>query len=82
MLTLRELVIALFLAVAFSLTGCAEVYSFSASAIEQRRVMNDMQARGTMAAVCDIAIGSYFRILTDTERRLSARRPELGGSLA
>jgi hypothetical protein len=51
------------------LPACAEVQSFSATAIDQRRTMNDMQARLTMAATCDIALGAYFRELSDVERQ-------------
>ena len=31
--------------------------------------MNDMQARPTMAATCDIALGAYFRELSAVERQ-------------
>ncbi len=31
--------------------------------------MNDLQARATMAATCDIALGAYFRELSPIERR-------------
>lgn len=48
--------------------ACSEVQMMGAAAIEKRRVMNDMQARGTMAAVCDISLGAYMRELNDTER--------------
>jgi hypothetical protein len=51
------------------LPACAEVQSYGAVAVEQRRVMNDLQARATMAATCDIALGAYFRELDPTERR-------------
>jgi hypothetical protein len=51
------------------LAACAEVGTYGAAAIEQRRVMNDLQARATMAATCDIALGAYFRELSDAERR-------------
>jgi hypothetical protein len=51
------------------LSGCAEVQSHGAVAIEQRRVMNDMQARATMAATCDISLGAYFRELSALERQ-------------
>lgn len=54
------------------LAGCAEVQKFGAVAIEQRRTMNDMQARATMAATCDIALGAYFRELSEIERRYAA----------
>ena len=61
------------------LAGCAEVQTYGAAAIEQRRVMNDLQARATMAATCDIALGAYFRELSVIERHYA----ELvcGGSL-
>jgi hypothetical protein len=51
------------------LPACAEVQSYGAVAVEQRRVMNDLQARATMAATCDIALGAYFRELSPVERR-------------
>jgi hypothetical protein len=57
------------LAVLLLLPACAEVQTYGAAAIEQRRVMNDLQARATMAATCDIALGAYFRELNPTERR-------------
>jgi hypothetical protein len=50
------------------LPACTEVQSYGAVAIEQRRVMNDLQARATMAATCDISLGAYFRELSPTER--------------
>ena len=43
--------------------------TYGAAAIEQRRVMNDLQARATMAATCDIALGAYFRELSPMEQR-------------
>lgn len=52
-----------------ALPACAEVQSLGQSAIEQRRVMNDMQARATMAAACDISLGAYFRELSPLERQ-------------
>ena len=54
------------------LTGCAEYAAYSGYAIEKRRMMNDRQARATMSATCDIALGSFFRELTATERRYVA----------
>jgi len=48
--------------------GCSEVRMMGAAAMEKRRVMNDMQARATMAAVCDISLGAYMRELNETER--------------
>ena len=53
------------------LTACSDVQTMGATAIEQRRVMNDLQARATMAAVCDLSIGAYFRELNEAERHLS-----------
>lgn len=58
--------------VALALSGCAEIQTLGASAIEHRRVMNDLQARATMHATCDFSIGSYFRELNDLERRYVA----------
>ena len=54
------------------LPGCAEVQSYAQMAIEQRRTMNDMQARATTAATCDIALGAYFRELSALEREYVA----------
>ena len=50
------------------LSACAQVGSYGAVAVEQRRIANDMQARLTMAATCDIALGAYFRELSENER--------------
>jgi hypothetical protein len=52
-----------------ALAACAEVGAYGAVAVERRRVMNDLQARATMAATCDIALGAYFRELSDAERQ-------------
>ena len=51
------------------LTACTEVQTYGSALIEQRRTMNDMQARATMAATCDIALGAYFRELSPMEQR-------------
>ena len=51
-----------------TLAACAEVQTLGTSAIQQRRMMNDLQARLTMAATCDISLGSYFRELSELER--------------
>lgn len=53
------------------LAGCSDIQTLGATAAEQRRVMNDMQARATMAAVCDISLGAYLRELNDIERQLA-----------
>ncbi|HFA59894.1 MAG TPA: hypothetical protein ENJ83_04300 [Rhodospirillales bacterium] len=55
-----------------TLAGCAQVQTFGMAAIEQRRQMNDMQARATLAATCDIALGAYFRELSEVERQYAA----------
>lgn len=49
--------------------ACSTVQQYGSVAIEKRRQMNDMQARATMAATCDIALGSFFRELSPTERK-------------
>lgn len=51
------------------LAGCTKVQSYGTIAIEQRRALNDMQARATMAATCDLSLGSYFRELSPIERQ-------------
>jgi hypothetical protein len=51
------------------LPGCAEVQDYGQVAVQARRTMNDMQARATMAATCDIALGAYFRELSALERQ-------------
>ena len=50
------------------LGACSDLQTLGAAAAEQRRVMNDMQARATMAAVCDISLGAYLRELNQLER--------------
>ncbi len=49
--------------------GCAQVGGYGAAAAQHRRTANDLQARATMAATCDIALGAYFRELSPLERR-------------
>ena len=51
------------------LGACSDVEMLGATATEKRRTMNDMQARATMAAVCDISLGAYLRELNAVERR-------------
>jgi hypothetical protein len=48
--------------------GCAELKSYGAVAAQHRRTVNDLQARATMAATCDISLGAYFRELSPLER--------------
>jgi hypothetical protein len=50
------------------LPACAQVQAYGGLAVEQRRQMNDLQARATLAATCDIALGAYFRELSQLER--------------
>jgi hypothetical protein len=52
--------------------GCAELQGVGRTAIEYRRTMNDMQARATMAATCDISLGAWFRELSQIERDYAA----------
>ena len=56
----------------FLLSACADIQALGSVAIENRRVMNDMQARTTMHATCDISVGAYYRELNANERRLAA----------
>ena len=49
--------------------ACSDLRTLGAAAAEQRRVINDMQARATMAAVCDMSLGAYLRELNEMERR-------------
>jgi|GEM_PF-1958403 len=51
------------------IAACSDMRMLGATAVEQRRVMNDMQARATMAAVCDMSLGAFFRELNEIERR-------------
>lgn len=51
------------------LAACTEVQGYGATAVERRRIMNDLQARAAMTATCDISVGAYFRELSETERR-------------
>jgi hypothetical protein len=56
--------------VAVALLGaCAQLDAYGSIAVEQRRQMNDMQARLTMAATCDISVGAFYRELSALERR-------------
>lgn len=45
-----------------SLPSCAEVSTYGQAAAEYRRQMNDLQAKGTIDALCDISVGAYFRL--------------------
>lgn len=61
-----------FLVLPLWLSACAEVQTVGTSLAEKRRQMNDMEARAIMAATCDIALGSYFRELSEIERQYAA----------
>jgi hypothetical protein len=55
-----------------SLGACAQIDAYSSLALEQRRQMNDTQARLTMAATCDISVGAFYRELSTFERQYAA----------
>jgi hypothetical protein len=59
--------------IAMMLSGCADFQMFGVAAAERRQRMNDIQARATMLAVCDISIGSSIRELSPAERTLADR---------
>ncbi len=61
-------VLALVAPLAVLVAGCSDLQAIGATAAEHRRVMNDMQARATVAAVCDISLGAYLRELNEIER--------------
>jgi hypothetical protein len=54
-----------------ALGACAQLQTYGAVAVEQRRQMNDMQARLTMAATCDISLGAFYRELSAPERQFA-----------
>ncbi|MCB1883603.1 MAG: hypothetical protein KDG89_06345 [Geminicoccaceae bacterium] len=54
------------------LAACNNVVPLGMIAIEQRKAMNDLQARATLAASCDISLGAYYRALSESERRYVA----------
>lgn len=51
------------------LTGCDAVRHYGEAAAAARREQNDLQTRGTMAAVCDIPVASYYRVLDARDRQ-------------
>ena len=51
------------------LGACTQVATYGGIAADQRRQMNDLQARATMAATCDISLGAYWRELSELERQ-------------
>ena len=60
------------LLLAIGTTACTEIQTWGTVAAQQRRTMNDLQARVTLAATCDISVGAFFRELSDTERHYVA----------
>ena len=52
-----------------TLSGCADFATIGAAGIERRKIINDMQARGTLAAVCDISLGAFMRELNNVEQQ-------------
>lgn len=61
------------LAALLALLGCAEIQTYGAAAAEYRRQMNDLQAKGTLNALCDLSAGSVGR-LPQNERDLVMRQ--------
>ncbi len=57
------------LAALLLLPGCDTVRHWGEAGAAARREQNDLQARATMAATCDIAIASYLRELSPRERQ-------------
>jgi hypothetical protein len=53
--------------------GCAQVRPLVDQGIEARRRMNDEQARLSIISLCDIAVGSYWRVLSAEQRALVDR---------
>lgn len=56
-----------------ALPGCAEIQTYGAAAAQYRRQMNDLQAKGTLDALCDLSAGSVGRLPSD-ERDLVMRQ--------
>ena len=55
------------------LAGCSTVQAYGQRGIDERRNMNDLQARGTLAALCDISVGSMYRTMTLDEQGVVRR---------
>ena len=55
-------------ALLLTLTSCQGVFDFTAQAIEEKRLVNDGQAKIYVQAPCDMSIGAYHRVLTDKQR--------------
>lgn len=51
------------------LSGCDTIRHYGEAAAAARRQQNDLQARATVAAACDVALASYWRALGPRERQ-------------
>lgn len=67
---LRMLKTAALALVLLLVSGCSYLPDFGTRAVEARRDMNDLQAAGTLIALCDISIGASYRVLSDGERQM------------
>lgn len=47
--------------------GCGRIEMLEGSVVDERRAANDLQARLTVAATCDLSIGSMLRELTGVQ---------------
>lgn len=59
---------------AIALAGCTQVEAYGNAAAELRRQQNDLQARGTIAQMCDLSIGAVSR-MSAAEREFVLRNP-------
>ena len=50
------------------LGACAQADTYGTLLAEKRRLMNDQQARLTLAATCDISLGAFYRQLNALEQ--------------
>jgi hypothetical protein len=58
------------LAIVVLLSSCAEGVAIGTTAVNYKREVNDLRARATMAALCDLSVGSSYRVLTPQAREL------------
>ncbi len=49
--------------------GCAQIKGAVTQGIEAKRTYNDNKARVLLQGNCDIAVGSYWRVMNNLERR-------------
>ena len=52
--------------------GCSTVGDYGATAVAERRQMNDLQLQGTTAALCDVSVGAYVRAPEKAQRAIEA----------